>query len=153
MPFPENYTYYDYLLNAIVTTDGGKVFVFLDVYLDFSCAFGKHWKNAGRDTRYTNIPAGASPTLDEVEKRVRFLVPWLHAHAHIEVCQYKNGGLYAGPSAGGHPGAGHRVGEQMEQVWSQVSRVAGALAGVAAHTYAGVTIILISALCISQFFR
>ena len=77
MPLDENYTFYDIVLEAVITKIGNCAMVLtgFDMYLDFGCQYGPHFHKRRQ----------ASPTLQEIADRLRFIVPWMHSVGHIEV--------------------------------------------------------------------
>ena len=97
---PECYLFYDEITDAITSFDP-KTLEF--AYLDFGCQFGPHY--------WRRIPEGPLRT-----RLFRFVVPWFHACGHTRDCQDANGGLLT-------VGAGHEVGEQMEQTWPLIEKI------------------------------
>ena len=103
MPDPENYSYYVYLLLHLLSArdDVG------DAYIDFGCRFRTTW------ARYV----AQHPELPQQARDLRIMVNWLHAAGHDLSCQMLHSGRYT-------LGAGRRVGEEAEQLWS-MTRVSG----------------------------
>lgn len=94
MPTPEQFCFYLLSLGRLT-----KQCSELDVYIDFGCRFKVTWE------RYL-------ASLDLPEKPdVHIMVNWMHGASHQMSCQLQNCGRF-------QDGAGARVGEQMEQLWS-----------------------------------
>lgn len=111
MPDPENYSYYIYLLLQLLQERSDLT----DVYIDFGCRFKVTWE------RYLSL----HPELPQHARDLRIMVNWLHAAGHDHACQLRNSGRYT-------PGAGRRVGEEAEQVWS-MTKVPGKLVRYMTH--------------------
>lgn len=76
----------------------------LHVYIDFGCRFKVTWE------RYMRALAEQG-WLDPLAVTVSIMVNWMHGASHEMSCQLSNCGRFI-------QGAGHRVGEQVEQLWS-----------------------------------
>lgn len=98
LPAPENYSIYLVMLRNVLVAARGRV---KDIYIDFGCRISKTW------LRYLDHARNDT----ELLRRVRILVNWMHAAGHNMSCQLKNSGRHT-------EGAGWRVGEQTEQLWS-----------------------------------
>lgn len=101
MVTPENHTYYEHLLESLIQSRPDLEIVFLDL----ACRFRGRW----------------SMLLDRLRDRVaglddiRLMLPMMHAFDHDMACQVKNSALY-------QVGAARRVGEQTEELWSEIKK-------------------------------
>jgi predicted phosphoadenosine phosphosulfate sulfurtransferase len=79
------------------------------VYIDFACKIKKTWK------RYIELVLADKLDPDTIEylRSIELYVNWLHASGHNFECQISNSGRF-------QDGAGRRVGEQIEQLWSLI---------------------------------
>ena len=102
MRTPEQFAYYLLLLQHVVQQRSDLC----DAYVDFGCRLRSTWSRFV--SNHPDLPARAAS--------LRIMVNWLHANGHDLACQLQNSGRY-------QPGAGCRVGEQIEQLWSQVAKV------------------------------
>jgi hypothetical protein len=100
MPTPEQFTFYHTIINGVLLPQHDV----MDLYLDFGCQYKRSWHSV------TDEQAQA-------ERTPRFIVPWMHARSHGTTCYLANSGLF-------QAGAGRRVGEQMEHVWSATKPLA-----------------------------
>lgn len=72
-----------------------------DVYVDFACRLSKTMQ------RYVSL----QPHLQQASQGLRVMVNWMHGSSHDLVCQLTNNGRF-------QEGAGRKVGENAEQLWS-----------------------------------
>jgi hypothetical protein len=105
MRSPEQFVYYLIFLLHLATATAGAV---KHVYIDFACRLGKTWERFLR-ARGGTFPSGVLAVCQHIET----LVNWMHGASHNRECQLKCGGRY-------HTGAGRKVGENAEQLWSML---------------------------------
>jgi hypothetical protein len=102
---PEQFVYYLILLKYLAEKAGCPVH---HVYIDFACRLGKTW---GR------FIDACGPEFDEPTQLAMVhivpLVNWMHGSSHDLQCQLRHSGRY-------HEGAGRKVGENSEQLWSML---------------------------------
>ena len=97
MPVPENFSQYIKQLEYLLQQRPDVV----DAYIDFGCRFKVTWQ------RYVE----SHPSLPPEAAQLRIMVNWLHAAGHELACELVNSGRYS-------EGAGWRVGEELEHLWS-----------------------------------
>lgn len=102
---PEQFIYYLVLLFHLVTMVVQANMLLGDVYIDFACRLCKTWQ------RIVNARRDLTPTVRDACGRLRIIVNWMHGSSHDIACQLQHGGRYAA-------GAGRKVGENSEQLWS-----------------------------------
>jgi hypothetical protein len=105
MRSPEKFVYYLIFLLHLATATAGAV---KHVYIDFACRLGKTWERFLR-ARVGTFTSGVLAVCQNIVT----LVNWMHGASHNRECQLKCGGRY-------HTGAGRKVGENAEQLWSMV---------------------------------
>jgi hypothetical protein len=102
MPTPEQFAFYDTILNDVILQER----TIMDLYLDINCQYRPHWRRV--------TPAGIQQQQQQQQQQqhpMRFLIPEMHAKSHGQACYQANSSMY-------HPNAGRPVGEQMEQLWA-----------------------------------
>jgi hypothetical protein len=95
MPTPEQFAYYDIMLNDVILQQAS----IMDMYLDVNCKYEPHWR------RITD------PSVQQEHSQLRFFVPEMHAKSHGQHCYQARSSMY-------HADAGRPIGEQMEQLWA-----------------------------------
>jgi hypothetical protein len=98
---PESFPPYILMLGDVLPRARGRIG---DVYIDFACRLKPSWQ------RFIANMQGHHE-LQMMLSGARLLVPWMHAAGHVLSCQVHNNGRFA-------LGAGRRVGENTEQLWS-----------------------------------
>lgn len=101
MPAAECHGYYDLAFERILVQRPDV----LDFYLDIGCRYDARFRQLLEEL----ISEGR---ITPSSRQARMLVPWMHAFDHNLECQLAYSGLYA-------VGAGRRIGETTEQLWSE----------------------------------
>lgn len=101
MVTPENHTYYEHLLELLIQSRPDLQIVFLDL----ACRFRGRWRLLL--DRLRELVAGVDD--------IRLMLPMMHAFDHDMACQLQNSALY-------QEGAARRVGEQTEELWSEIKK-------------------------------
>ena len=102
MTTPENHHYYNVLLEHFLRSRPDVA----DIYLDLMCRYHGKLKLIIQKLKGEGV---LPPSADYIN----MLLPMMHAFDHDQDCQLKFSGLFA-------EGAGRRVGEQTEVLWSEV---------------------------------
>ncbi|GLC47449.1 hypothetical protein PLESTM_002075400 [Pleodorina starrii] len=104
MRTPEQFAYYLLMLGHIIQQRPDLK----HVYMDFGCRIASTWQ------RYV----AKHPELPPEAAGLEIMVNWMHGNGHGVACQLTNSGRY-------RKGAGRRIGEEIEQLWSGTKPVAG----------------------------
>eukprot|EP00887_Chlorella_sp_A99_P007383 scaffold2.g7383.t1 len=118
IPSAEQHAFYDALFSALLLARAD----ICHIYLDLACRY------AGAFQRLLHGMVDRSEIAPAVARRIRLLVPWMHAFDHDLSCQL----LYRGLDL---KGAGRRIGEGTEHLWSLVKPVGKLLRYAARHHF------------------
>lgn len=98
---PEQFIYFLLLLTFLCGWAANNNVSIRDVYIDVGCRLVKTWQ------RYVL----GHPNLPSSFGLIRIMVNWMHGSSHDIGCQLENNARY-------QDGAGWKVGESSEQLWS-----------------------------------